>query len=68
MRAGLLGAKEPTGTFVPPVPAAPPQKQLSVPSFVSEHDSLLEEQPLLDYGVVAAKEVEAVPGMPAPHM
>lgn len=45
-----------------------PKKQLAVPSFVSEHDSLLEEQPLLDYGVVAAKEVEAVPGMPAPPM
>ncbi|GFR46256.1 hypothetical protein Agub_g7808 [Astrephomene gubernaculifera] len=42
------------------------KKQLAVPDFVSEHDALLEEQPLADYGVVAAREVNAVPGLPGP--
>ncbi|PNG98986.1 Rho GTPase-activating protein 8, partial [Tetrabaena socialis] len=42
------------------------KKQLAVPDFVAEHDSVLEDQPLMDYGVVATKEVNSLPGMPAP--
>lgn len=48
--------------------AAPLQRQLAalLPDFVVEHDELLEDQPLMDYGVVASKEASMVPGMPAP--
>lgn len=43
-----------------------PQKQLVIPDFVAEHDAILEDQPLMDYGVVAAKELNSVPGLPGP--
>ncbi|GLC40032.1 hypothetical protein PLESTB_001518400 [Pleodorina starrii] len=43
-----------------------PKKSVAVPDFVSEHDAILEDQPLMDYGVVAAKEVNSVPGLPGP--
>ncbi|EFJ40405.1 hypothetical protein VOLCADRAFT_77960 [Volvox carteri f. nagariensis] len=43
-----------------------PKKQLVIPDFVAEHDALLEDQPLMDYGVVATKEVNSVPGLPGP--
>ncbi|KAG2441543.1 hypothetical protein HXX76_003164 [Chlamydomonas incerta] len=47
-----------------------PKKQLlpALPAYVAEHDALLEDQPLMDYGVVASKEVNNVPGLPAPPM
>ncbi|KAG1652361.1 hypothetical protein FOA52_007228 [Chlamydomonas sp. UWO 241] len=38
---------------------------VSLPSFVTEHDTVLEDQPLHDYGVVGMKEV-AVMNMQAP--
>ncbi|KXZ51642.1 hypothetical protein GPECTOR_12g606 [Gonium pectorale] len=43
-----------------------PKKQLALPDFVAEHDSVLEDQPLMDYGLVASKEVAQVPGLPGP--
>lgn len=33
--------------------------QTPLPSFVTQHDSVLEEQPLVDYGLYASKEVVA---------
>ncbi|KAG2499473.1 hypothetical protein HYH03_002420 [Edaphochlamys debaryana] len=43
-----------------------PKKQFAVPDFVAEHDAILEDQPLMDYGVVATKEINNVPGLPTP--
>ncbi|GLI69419.1 hypothetical protein VaNZ11_014028 [Volvox africanus] len=42
------------------------KKQLVIPEFVAEHDAILEDQPLMDYGVVATKEINSVPGLPGP--
>lgn len=42
------------------------KKQLKtlLPAYVVEHDAILEDQPLMDYGVVAPKDM--VPGIPVP--
>mmetsp|Transcript_7271 Transcript_7271/g.15870 ORF Transcript_7271/g.15870 Transcript_7271/m.15870 type:complete len:238 (+) Transcript_7271:119-832(+) len=41
------------------------KKGFPVPAFVAEHDSILEDQPLQDYGLVTSKEMAAA-GMPNP--
>ena len=43
------------------------QKTVTLPGFVSEHDAILEDQPLQDYGIVADKNMmPAGVGMPVP--
>ncbi len=42
-----------------PLPPPPVQKRVqpALPAFVHDHDAILEDQPLSDYGLVATKEV-----------
>jgi hypothetical protein len=39
--------------------------QVRLPAFVGEHDDILEDQPLTDYGLVTTKEM-TLAGMPNP--